>query len=102
MPYTEHFFDRKIEEVKKDIDIVFQYIDELSLLVLVGGEPLLYVPMGELVTYIGEKYKSKIGKVLVITNGTIIPDKSLCEIFLKYGVEVRISNVYGIDRDGMA
>ncbi len=95
MPYTEHFFDRKIEEVKKDIDIVFQYIDELSLLVLVGGEPLLYVPMGELVTYIGEKYKSKIGKVLVITNGTIIPDKSLCEIFLKYGVEVRISN-YGL------
>lgn len=95
MPYTELFFDRKMEEVKRDIDFVFQYIDELSLLVLVGGEPLLYVPLGELVTYIGEKYKSKIGKVLVITNGTIIPGKSLCEIFLKYGVEVRISN-YGL------
>lgn len=95
MPYTKRFFDRSMEEIKRDIDIVFQYIDELSLLLLVGGEPLLYSSLGELVIYIGEKYKSKIGKVLIITNGTIIPDKSLCEIFLKNKVEVRISN-YGL------
>lgn len=95
MPYTKHFFDRNIEDVKKDIDIVFRYIDELSLLLLVGGEPLLYDALGELVTYIGEKYKNKIGKLLIITNGTIIPDEPLCNIFSKYGAEIRISN-YGL------
>ncbi|MDE6568464.1 MAG: radical SAM protein [Lachnospiraceae bacterium] len=95
MPYTEHFFDRKMEEVIKDIDIAFKYIDELSLLLLVGGEPLLYASLKELVTYIGENYKNRIGKVLVITNGTIIPDEPLCKNFARYHVEIRISN-YGL------
>lgn len=95
MPYTKRFFDRDIEDVKKDVDLVFRYIDELSLLLLVGGEPLLYNSLGKLVAYIGEKYKNKTGKLLIITNGTIIPDKSLCNILSKYEVEVRISN-YGL------
>lgn len=95
MPFTKHFFDRNIEEIKRDIDLAFQYIDELSLLLLVGGEPLLYNDLGRLVAYIGERYRNKIGKLLIITNGTIIPDELLCNTFSKYGVEVRISN-YGL------
>lgn len=95
MPYTKHFFDRNIEEVKKDIDLIFKYIDELSSLALVGGEPLLYDSLEEVVIYIGERYKNRIGKILVITNGTIIPRQSLCETFSKYGIEIRISN-YGL------
>lgn len=95
MPYSKTFFDRDMEELKKDIDITFKYIDELSVMVLVGGEPLLYTSLGELVTYIGEKYKNRIGKILVITNGTIILDETLCKTFSGYRVEVRISN-YGL------
>lgn len=95
VPYMKKFFERSIEDIQKDIDITFKYIDELSLFTLVGGEPLLYTRLDELVAYIGNQYRDRIGKILIITNGTVLPNESLGKTLSKFGVEVRISN-YGL------
>ncbi len=95
MPYRKKAFDREIGDLQEDIDLIFKFIDELSVFLIVGGEPLLYKFLNELILYVGENYKEKIGKILIITNGTIIPDDLLCKTILKNNVEIRISN-YGL------
>lgn len=51
--------DMTLEKAKESADFFFQYVDLVNEFVLLGGEPLLYEGLEELVSYIGEKYREK-------------------------------------------
>ena len=46
MPYYCNPKDRKLEDIKKDLDVFFQWVDTVEDLNLLGGEPLLYPDLG--------------------------------------------------------
>ena len=60
--------------------------------VLIGGEPLLYAELIEIIGYIGGKYRNKVGIFSITTNGTIIPSEDVLGLCNKYDVLIRISN----------
>ena len=84
--------DMTLNMAKKSADYFFQYVDVVNEFVLIGGEPLLYGSLGELVDYIGTNYREKILTFSITTNGTIIPSDKLIELCKKYHVTVRVSD----------
>lgn len=56
------------------------------------GEPLLYKYLDKAIDYVGREYSSKIGRMSITTNGTILPSKTVLEMCKKYDVEFSILN----------
>lgn len=81
-----------LEDAMKSADIFFLRVDYVNEFTLLGGEPLLYEHLVEIVEYIGEKYRDKIEIFSITTNGTIFPQSELLQICKKYRVLFRISN----------
>ncbi len=84
--------DLSIEEVYDSADYFFKYVDCVREFVLIGGEPLLYRKLDDVIQYIGEKYRDKMVLFSITSNGTIIPEKKVLEMCRKYHVLFRISN----------
>ena len=59
---------------------------------MVGGEPLMNPDNPKAIDYIGRKYRKKIGRLLLTTNGTLVPKPSTFELFKKHCVTVSISD----------
>ncbi len=92
VPFFKNKKDQDIEVLKKDIDTYFSCVDFVSDFDLLGGEPFLYKELQELIQYIGDKYRKKIGYFGIITNGTIIPNNTIIKCFKKYDMSVSISD----------
>lgn len=84
--------DLSLEMAKKSADSFFSKVDIVREFVLIGGEPLLYQELSEIINYIGERYRDKISIFSIVTNGTIIPKQEVLELCKKYNVLVRISD----------
>ncbi len=84
--------DMTLKQAYKSADSFFSKIDFIKEFVLIGGEPLLYRDLVEVIRYIGKRYREKIGVYSITTNGTIIPTKELLDICREYQVLFRISN----------
>lgn len=79
-------------DIKKDLKVLFQNVDYVFSYRILGGEPLINRDLSEILQFIGENYKNKIGDVGIITNGTILPDNRLLEVSKKYDVKYYISD----------
>lgn len=84
--------DMDIALAYKSADAFFAKVDICGEFVLIGGEPLLYQQLPEVIAYIGERYRSQIMIFSITTNGTILPKPSVIEMCKKYDVIFRISN----------
>ena len=84
--------DMQLSDVYKSADTFFSKVDFINEFVLIGGEPLLYKELSEAITYIGERYRSKMGIYCITTNGTIVPSKEVLQACHHYNVLFRISN----------
>ena len=84
--------DLGFERVCASADNFFRYVDFIDEFVLIGGEPLLYKDLSEVVKYIGERYRDKMNIFSITSNGTIIPSDELLLVCKKYNVMFRISN----------
>jgi molybdenum cofactor biosynthesis enzyme MoaA len=83
-----------LDLLKNDIIQLFNVVDVVGNLNILGGEPLLYSFLKEYLYFICENYV-KINKILRIeisTNGTIIPDKELLEIFSSYNFHIYVAD----------
>ena len=91
-PYNKHKKHSNIEDLKKSIDMYFEYVDTVGLLHITGGEPTLYPNLINLLTYINDNYRNKIIDLVMPTNGIKeIPD-SLCKIFYDANMIIQIDN----------
>lgn len=91
--------DMSLELAKESADYFFHHVDIIREFVLIGGEPFLYKNLGEIIEYIGENYREKIGIFSITTNGTIVPNQSVLDFCRKYEVTIHISNYSAAVRD---
>lgn len=74
--------DMNLQASIQCFDLLMEHIDFVNKVVLVGGETFLYKDIDKLLTHIASsKYIKKIGYVVLVTNGTVLPEKSTLEIF---------------------
>lgn len=97
-PISPDSFKRyNVQDLKKDLAILFENIEFVEQLQIQGGEPLLYSDLIELVDFLHEN-KAKVHEIVVATNGSLVPDDALLQCFKRSDVCVRISD-YGIARE---
>lgn len=84
--------DLSYDEVCKSADSFFRVVDVIKEFVLIGGEPLLYKHLAEVIDYIGKRYRSKMMIFSITTNGTLRPSEKVLELCRKYNVLFRISD----------
>lgn len=83
-----------IESVES-IDRYFSVVDRVRNLDILGGEPLLYPYLADVIRYLNEKYVNRIGIITITSNGTVAPDNRLMEE-LQNSNAVFILSDYGI------
>ncbi|MCM1302702.1 MAG: radical SAM protein [Lachnospiraceae bacterium] len=71
--YHKKGFYLKKEEIAKSVDLYFKCVDLVDQIQIFGGEPFLHKELGEICLYISEHYAGRYHKMLVTTNGTIVP-----------------------------
>lgn len=84
--------DIQFKCLKSNFDIFFDSVDYVYEYTLLGGEPFLHKEIVNIISYLGDKYYKKIGKINIISNGTIIPNQNVIEVLQKYNVTVHISD----------
>lgn len=89
--YTKHP-QLRLEDIEKNIETVFSSVDYVIDLQLVGGEPLLCRELGDVIRYIGERHPKCYERLMILTNGTIIPDDGLIDACKEFNVWFQISD----------
>lgn len=93
IPYVKKRENRKIEELKEELQAYFQWVDNLTILGLGGGDVLVHPQFAQILTWIGEQYYGKkIQDIEIYTNAIIMPSEELIRLFKKYNVIVRFSD----------
>ena len=77
--YHKKGFYLQKDEIKESIDLYFTCVDVVDQIQIFGGEPFLHRDLDEICLYISEKYATRYHKMLVTTNGTIVPKVKVME-----------------------
>ncbi len=82
----------RIDDIITPLNMLFTIVDSIGMVNILGGEPLLYRNLTDLVRFLLEK---KVDNIQITTNGTIIPkDRELFDVCKNSRVSFFISN-YG-------
>lgn len=92
VPYYDRIYKYSLADIKQDFALFFDRIDYVYFFSFVGGEPLLNEDLPFMIEHLGEHYKDKIGRIEIITNGSVIPANSTIQMVKDYNVVIRISN----------
>tara|TARA_A100001388_G_C28771570_1_gene504232 strand:- start:625 stop:1878 length:1254 start_codon:yes stop_codon:yes gene_type:complete len=92
MPHYDKQKHRDFEEIKLDIDIYFKRVDYVSVFHLIGGEPLLYPYAAQVIDYVSNNYREKIGYFFLTTNGTITPKDTVLNSIKNNNLVIHISD----------
>lgn len=88
-----HPFDMPAAQVIEDLRKLTSSVDYIADIVLMGGEPFLYKELPIVLSYLADN--KKVGHVMIVSNGTIIPDESILHSIRKNNASVHI-NDYGL------
>ena len=92
LPYFKEHRTPSLEKLKGEADALFSKVDFVSNYTVTGGEPLLNKELPDLIAYVGENYRKKIGSFKIISNGMITPWSELLDTMQKYDVAAEISD----------
>ena len=92
MPHYEFPIHRELDTIISDIDSYFNIVDYVSVFHLVGGEPFLYPNIENVITHILKNYITKIDKLIITTNGTILPKDSIIQLLKDNDVILSVSD----------
>jgi len=92
MPHFVAPIHRDFKTITDDIDSFFNVVDYVSIFHLVGGEPFLYPNIENVVKHIITNYIHKIDKLIITTNGTILPKDSMLELLKINDVILSVSD----------
>jgi len=90
MPYHKNPVEFSYDNVLQDIEDLQEIVKKIKCLQLIGGEPLLFKELPQLLEYL--KKARKIKTILLVTNGTIIPSSELLVALKHRKIHVFISN----------
>ncbi|MHB8129587.1 MAG: radical SAM protein [Mobilitalea sp.] len=91
-PFIEKPKHYELKDLKSDVDKFFVMTDYICVINLLGGEPFLYPYLADIIEYIGNNYKNKIGNVTLTTNGMIMPKEEVIQAMKKNHIIVTISD----------
>lgn len=91
-PYTVNPEHHPLEKLNFSVNTFFDKVDYVERISIIGGEPFLYPYLGEYVKYILKTYSNQFGKIVIVTNGTVIPQTELLEILSGEKVFIEISD----------
>lgn len=94
MPYYKTDSRYSLDELKTNIDQFFKVVDYVCYIGFIGGEPLLFTQLAELIEYVKANYSDKAGNFTIHTNGSIKPSENLVNVIKKYNITVAVSD-YG-------
>ena len=83
-PYRRNFKDFSLEQQKKVISRFFEAVSYVKKYSVAGGEPLLSKDLPALLDFLFH-YSDRIGKIDIITNGTIVPKAEILNAAKKFG-----------------
>jgi hypothetical protein len=92
MPHYEFPIHRELDTIISDIDSYFKIVDYVSVFHLVGGEPFLYPNIENVIKHILENYVTKIDKLIITTNGTILPKDTIIQLLKDNDVILSVSD----------
>lgn len=92
IPYQKEHINISFDEMKRNIDLFFQRIDFVTYFGLIGGETLLNLCLEDCIVYLMEHYRGQIGRITVVTNGTVEPSESLLRTIKRYEIYLDISD----------
>jgi organic radical activating enzyme len=92
MPHFESPNHRTLDILKSDIDLFFSKVDYVSVFHLVGGEPFLNPNIENIIRHVVSNYTSKIDKLIITTNGTILPKQSTLDLLKSSDVILSVSD----------
>lgn len=92
IPYYKKPFMGAFETMKRSIDLLFQRIDYIFTIGLLGGEALLNPDLIKILEYMRLVYSKKFGQVSVITNGVVIPDQTMLRKLKRENIVMAISD----------
>jgi len=81
-----------LNEVKKQVDFIFRAVDFCEKFHVLGGEAFLHPELDQIIKYVYAQYSKQIGKLIVVTNGTILPPVQMLKTMKSCEVQVEISN----------
>ena len=79
----------KLRDIKNDLYRILEVVDFIEEILVIGGETLLYPDLKEVLDFCREQ--PKIGKIIITTNGTMMPEKALLDSLKRNGVLMRVS-----------
>lgn len=92
IPYYENQYDCTFEEIKNNVDLLFNRVDYIVYFALLGGEPTLNPDLKNILEYIGKNYREKCGRLAYVINGSIIPSDETLAIMKEYDIHLLISD----------
>ncbi len=92
MPYVTKKYHVPLQELQQGTDFYFESIDYVGRFRILGGEPMLYPDLNAYLEYVGSRYRSRIGELCIVTNGTIPIKPELLNLAVKYDVTFFVSN----------
>lgn len=92
IPYFKKPVITPLQQLKDDADLLFEKVDYVHKMKLLGGEGFLYPFLIEYVDYLYEHYGNRIGSIRIGTNGTIFPGQAVLEMCKRNQVTVDISD----------
>ena len=92
MPHFKNPQDNPLQEIKDSIDFLFNKVDFVNTIKLLGGEPFLNKELDDIILYIYERYEDKIGYIEIFTNGTILPNDKQLTLFQKHKIKIQITD----------
>ena len=84
--------DISLKDLKKNFDALFESVDFVYEYTLLGGEPFRHEKLADILEYMTGKYGDRIGKINLISNGTVTPDKETIDILKKHSISIHISD----------
>jgi organic radical activating enzyme len=97
---VQHFTNPRhfpFEQLMKETDAVFNKVDFVRDIHILGGEPFIYPQLAGYMCYL-KKYRKKIGSLYVITNGTVVPKESVLDAIYECDAFVMISDYRELSR----
>lgn len=98
-PFIQEHTVYPVSDLKNSVRTLFGAVDFIGRFQLTGGEPLLYKDLNELISFIGDHYRSQIALFELVTNGTMIPSDETVELLRKYNMRVYLDD-YGMSVSG--
>lgn len=93
IPYHKAGRNYPFEEMKRNVDLIFQWVDYMHILSFSGGDAMVNPDLRKIIDYTGKTYMgTKVQDFELYTNAIVMPDQEMLDIWKKYNVIVRFTN----------